>query len=839
MKFLFRYKLFLLVQLCTGSVFAQNVVPDNLERDALIALYNNTNGADWSVPIKWTINRINSYPDSTLYGVEMLNGDIVALSLNGAGLNGTLPAELDELTELRILRIQSNSYSLGELPYLGSLTNLEILDFAGSDLTGTIPSWIGDLVNLEVLNLSSNANTAIKLSGPIPHQIGLLSNLTRLFLSYNDLSQSQSIPDSLSFLHNLAALELQNCQLNFSSVQSGLAGLSSLQTLNLSGNAAMAAPDGTFPDVLYDLPSLRTLSIRNANLRRLPSRFDELPITQLDLGGNNFSDVSRLRDVIDTLLNCPSLKTLLLTLCSIAELPSNVDELMTVENLYLSNNPLLPSDCEVLGGMPLLRNLYLNSCNLTDIPATLVNLQTLEGLYLSNNNLSGVPTTIRDIPALKTLYLVNNGIGDLPSWFGTGNMTSLETLFLDNNQLVVLPENFGGLVNLKYLSIPNNQLTGVWPSNFAALENIETFHLPNNNIDGLPNLSNWTALRSIQLQNNELSGVVPAYLTQATSQKVYVDISGNHYYQVDPDAHFGNTSATVLVQNNEFTFEDLLSLKPSSGSYSYAPQPDSVDIEKEVESLGGGPLTLTAAVDVNTGSSTLYQWFKYVDGLNDQPINPTPTHAARQYTINVTEQDQGNQYYYKITNSTLTGLTLVSRLQTLLIICDILPTNVDFSAKRYLCAMNLIPQVTYPVGCRTKSYSWSFGDGEMSIDKSPLHDYGDDGTYDVTMSIQYTCGVCIRDTTLTKQIVYNLADDVLMESLITVTTETKPDIIAASATTFSDAWPLEHRLSSTRVTGFLTGSNGVWRNEGAFVYQAPRKLSPATNPARFSPWPHE
>lgn len=815
-----------------GIALAQNIVPDNVERAALLALYTDTDGANWTESARWTVDQINGYPDSVLVGVNVVDGDIAGIQLDGAALNGTLPEELNDLTELVSLQIRFNNSSLGALPSLGALTNLKTLDFMMTDLSGTIPEWLGDLTNLEILNLSSNPGTGTSLSGPIPHQIGELSNLRQLYLNYNDLSQAGSIPDSLSFLDNLLVLELQNCQLDSASVGSGLSGLTNLQTLNLSGNPSFVISDGTFPDVLYSLPNLGTLYLRNINLQRLPDKFDELPMTYLDLSSNIFSDTARLRQVIDTLKNCASVETLLLMQSSISALPSNFKDLTTVESLYLSNNPIKPDSCEVLGEMTALKNLYLLSCDLTDIPSTLVNVITLEGLYLTNNNISDVPTTIRDIPDLKVLHLGNNDVSILPSWFGTGSMISLETLVLDNNQLETLPDSIINLANLVHLSIASNQLDGTWPANFENLQNIETLRLQNNNIITLPDMSSWASLKEVQLQNNELSGAVPAFLTNATSLKTLVNFSFNNYEDVDSLGHYNGSAATVILHNNHFTFADLLPLKPPpSGSYDYSPQPDTVDQVKEVYAYSAGILTLVAAIDTATSPASRYQWFRYVDGVNDEPLNATPSSAAYRYTVGVVAEDQGSQYYYKITNPSLSQLTLVSHMQTLVIVCELLPTNVDFASQRYLCAMKFFPQVTYPGGCRTTSYSWNFGDTGSSPDKSPLHAYDTEDTYDVTMSIQYTCGICVRDTAVTKQVTYVMAEDVLMDSLVSVPTDIKQEVLSAAATTFSDSWPLQHPLDPATSTGFYDGSAGVWRNEGTYVYDVPRH---ASSPVKIS-----
>src|SRR5690606_23428675 len=86
--------------LLTGVINGQNLVPDNIERDALLALYTDTNGENWAEFKRWTLSRINSFPDSILYGVTIENGDISSINLSSAGLVGTLPTEIDDLTEL-------------------------------------------------------------------------------------------------------------------------------------------------------------------------------------------------------------------------------------------------------------------------------------------------------------------------------------------------------------------------------------------------------------------------------------------------------------------------------------------------------------------------------------------------------------------------------------------------------------------------------------------------------------------------------------------------------------------------------------------------------------------
>jgi Leucine-rich repeat (LRR) protein len=107
------------------------------------------------------------------------------------------------------LKLSSNGLS-GQLPReLGLLTNLTIVHLDFNQLTGTIPTELGRLESLEELQLSSN-----RLSGQLPRELGLLTNLVIVHLPpsvdwkrWKSLSSTtifwipQSLPNSVnSFL---------------------------------------------------------------------------------------------------------------------------------------------------------------------------------------------------------------------------------------------------------------------------------------------------------------------------------------------------------------------------------------------------------------------------------------------------------------------------------------------------------------------------------------------------------------------------------------------------------------------------------------------------------------
>ncbi|MFO7891109.1 MAG: choice-of-anchor D domain-containing protein, partial [bacterium] len=92
---------------------------------ALIALYNSTDGDNWTDNSNWL-----SQPIEEWYGVTVNNGYVTSLELNDNNLNGTIPSELEKLFKLEVIKLNSNQ------------------------LTGTVPTSLTKLTNL--LNNSSD-----------------------------------------------------------------------------------------------------------------------------------------------------------------------------------------------------------------------------------------------------------------------------------------------------------------------------------------------------------------------------------------------------------------------------------------------------------------------------------------------------------------------------------------------------------------------------------------------------------------------------------------------------------------------------------------------------------
>ena len=174
------------------------------DRAALVALYNETDGANWRDSTNWLSDMLVG----EWHGVTAdADGRVTALGLFGNQLRGAIPSELGNLASLQELNLDYNELS-GEIPVeLGNLASLKRLVLNTNQLTGPIPSELGALASLQYLYLSYN-----ELSGEIPSELGDLSSLEILTLDGNQLSGS--IPSELGNLSNLRELWLRSNQLS-------------------------------------------------------------------------------------------------------------------------------------------------------------------------------------------------------------------------------------------------------------------------------------------------------------------------------------------------------------------------------------------------------------------------------------------------------------------------------------------------------------------------------------------------------------------------------------------------------------------------------------------------
>ena len=319
-------------------------------RQALIDLYNATNGAGWTDNSGWknpplyTDGFALPGTESNWYGVHTNGGTSLGINLSENHLVGTLPASIGTLTSLVSLNLHTNQLS-GTLPAeLGNLTNLTVLHLYENAFTGSLPSTLGNLTHLFQLKAHTNL-----LSGSIPTALGSMTALQWLDLSGNGFTGS--LPTELGNLPLLQVLDAHNNSLS-GELPDSLGGLTNLTSLLLSGNSF----SGPIPTAWGGMGALEALYL-NDN----------------ELSGSIPSSLGGLTHLIDLKLNDNELT---------GSIPSSFGGLTILTTLNLSNNHLegvLPNE---MGSLAYLQNLALFSNKLQGpVPtslAALTNLSTSE-----------------------------------------------------------------------------------------------------------------------------------------------------------------------------------------------------------------------------------------------------------------------------------------------------------------------------------------------------------------------------------------------------------------------------------------------------------------------------
>ena len=458
--------------------------PAAVDRARLVALYEATDGANWTNNDNWLSNR----PIGEWHGVTTDNGGrVTELSLSENELSGEIPAELGNLSNLESLWLGYNQLS-GEIPAeLGSLAKLGWLWLENNQLSGEIPAELGNLANLVELNFSVN-----QLSGKIPAELGNLASLEWLWLWDNQLSGE--IPVGLGNLAKLERLWLNDNQLS-GEIPAELGNLTSLGSLDLDGNQL----SGEIPGHLGNLDNLYTLSLGDNQLSgEIPEELGSLANLQsLYLAGNQLGGCipGSLRDQLD--MDYSDLGGL--PFCGASALPAigETDRAALVALYEATNGANWTSNDNWLSDRPIgewhgvttdrsgrVTKLSLDFNQLSgEIPEELGSLVNLQEMLLSENQLSGeIPTELGNLTNLEWLGLGRNRLsGEIPGELGS--LANLQYLFLSENQLSgEIPAELGNLSNLVALYLSANQLSGEIPAELGNLPNLLELYLSGNRL---------------------------------------------------------------------------------------------------------------------------------------------------------------------------------------------------------------------------------------------------------------------------------------------------------------------------------------------------------------------
>ncbi|XP_067629207.1 protein flightless-1 isoform X7 [Eurosta solidaginis] len=255
-------------------------VPEGLERAKSLLVLNLSN------------NQIKSIPNTLFIHLT----DLLFLDLSKNHLE-TLPPQTRRLANLQTLNLADNPLELFQLRQLPSLHNLESLNMRNTQRTLlNFPITLDSLSNLAELDLSRN------MLPKIPDCVYNLPNLKRINLSDNAITELSSnvelwqklevlnlsrnqltvLPSAICKLAQLRCLYLNDNNLDFDGIPSGIGKLCSLEIFSASKNVLEMIPEG-----LCRCGALKKLNLSSNRLITLPEAIHLLDgLDQLDLRNN-------------------------------------------------------------------------------------------------------------------------------------------------------------------------------------------------------------------------------------------------------------------------------------------------------------------------------------------------------------------------------------------------------------------------------------------------------------------------------------------------------------------------------------------------------------------------
>ncbi|CAL5375193.1 unnamed protein product [Camellia sinensis] len=373
-----------------------------------------------------------------------------------------------------------------------------VLDLGHMGLQGTISPHLSNLSFLVVLELQNNS-----FHGSLAHEFGHLHRLKGLWLQYNYLEGT--IPRSLHQCRRLQVIYLADN--NFTGgIPAELGMLPELRYLSFGENYNLL---GTIPLSLGNITKLEYLAVERSGLTgSIPfAIFNLSSLWYIFLPQNTISGT--LPD--DLCLNCPNLEELVLAYNQISgPLPSMLPLCQELTQLVLFNNSLNGSIVEGIGNLPKLEKFYIGNNKIAGtIPPSLGNISSLVQLYLGDGHIHGnIPNDLGRLSKLIEFNIeVNYLTGAIPQEIFS--ISFLQYICLDFNDLSgKLPETAGlQLPNLMLLQLQNNQLGGNIPAYLSNSSRLTRLNLEANLFTGpmLTNFGNLQLLQEINVGDNQLT----------------------------------------------------------------------------------------------------------------------------------------------------------------------------------------------------------------------------------------------------------------------------------------------------------------------------------------------
>ncbi|KAM0557012.1 hypothetical protein ACHAPJ_005692 [Fusarium lateritium] len=271
-----------------------------------------------------------------------------------------------------------------------------------------------------------------------------------------------------------------------------------------------------------------------------PGSFDEAQASQ----GNIFAGLETL-DMHGNLL---------------VNVPLGLRRLTCLTSLNLSSNRLTNNSLDTISQVSSLRDLKLaNNLFYGPLNPILSSLSELEILDVHGNNISALPSKIENMSRLRILNLSENSFESLP--FDSLASLPITELNVRKNKLkgTLIEEPIGCLPQLHTLDASLNQLERLVPLGSAIdLPVLHSLSLSMNRLQGLPDMTTWTNLLTLSVEENSISGIPNSFMSLEKLR--HADFSSNDIRVIPPEVSRMDNLTMMRLSGNPLRDKKFVSI---------------------------------------------------------------------------------------------------------------------------------------------------------------------------------------------------------------------------------------------------------------------------------------
>ncbi|PRP82071.1 putative leucine-rich repeat receptor-like protein kinase [Planoprotostelium fungivorum] len=419
----------------------------------------------------------------------------------GNNFYGPIP-DLSGCTAIRLITIDSNSFT-GEFPeWTITLPNLLSLTMTNNLLTGTIPPSIGQMKNLALFHVSGNS-----MNGNLPDTWDQMSSLVEIGLYANNFTGE--IPPSIYRSTKLEVLYMNNNRFT-GTISPDIKNLEHMMFLVLGYNLFT----GNIPEELYNCTAMIQLNVvSNQFTGRLSSRASQMTdLASLQIGQNKFEG-----DIPDVFGRMSGMRVLDLSYNQFTGgFPQSIAGLTQILQIKMNDNQLsgpMPSLPSSLLKLQIQRNHFNGTV------FWMSSMPQIQLLDISYNQFSGPCSSVTQLNYMTYCDWSNNQLtGRIPPNYSL--KMPLYHLDLSSNQLTGnLEYTIGSLGSLAYLNLSRNQLTGNLESRLAQLSQLQYFDISHNMFNGVipPGAIGLPQMIQLNFDNNKFFGDIPSSVSKSSS----------------------------------------------------------------------------------------------------------------------------------------------------------------------------------------------------------------------------------------------------------------------------------------------------------------------------------